>query len=298
MKIALCICFSKKNRSFHKKILKNLNQINIPPGYKLSFYIISNNNLMNIKSLVLSTINNFKIEFKILKTKKKDIPSTRNVFLKKIKDKRVSYIGFLDDDCKIRRNWVHDMVKFIKKNDCEIVGGPQLHETTSYKYKSFYQFLEPKFTHRQSVKWVATNNCFFKKEIINKINLRFDENLKNIGGSDQLFFKKLKAAKYKIMWNAKTEVIEYQQKKRENINWFLMRNFRYGFSGLTIDQSIFGAKIGYLVNLLKITYLLILSFIQLFKIFESYNFFKSLFYFSRATGRFFAITKFQMTKYR
>ena len=297
MKITICICFSKKNFPYHQKILKNLNGINIPSNCKLSFYLICNDNFKRLNDLALQIIKNSKLNIKILKTIKKDIPSTRNIFLKKIKKERIDYIGFLDDDCNIKRNWVFDMVKFIKRNDCDIVGGPQLHETTSDKYKSFYEFMEPKYANKQRVNWIATNNCFFKKEIINKVNLRFDENLKNLGGSDQLFFTKLKVAKYKIMWNSKNKVIEYYQKDRENFSWFLTRNFRYGFSGLIIDKKIFGKKIGHVINLSKIIYLIILGLYQLIQIYKSYNILKSLFYFSRASGRIFSITKFRMKKY-
>ena len=225
-----------------------------------------------------------KTEWPIFKTTKKDIPSTRNIFLKEIQNKKIDYIGFLDDDCKIKKNWVFDMLKFIKKNDCQIVGGPQLHE--------------PEYTHKQTVNWIATNNCFFKKEILNETNLRFDEELKNIGGSDQLFFTKLKKAQYEIMWNEKAKVIEYYQKNRENFKWFIMRNFRYGYSGLIIDQKIFGKKIGHIINLMKITYLLILSLLQIVQIFKSHNIEKSLFYLSRVVGRIFSITKFRINKYR
>ena len=298
MKIVLCICFSAKNSLYHKKILSNLNEINTPPGCKLSFYLITNDNFKILKNLVSTIVKNFKLEIKIFKTAKKDIPSTRNVFLKVIKNKKIDYIGFLDDDCKIKKNWVFDMVTFIKKNDCQIVGGPQLHETRIHKYKSFYQFMEPKYTHKQKVNWIATNNCFFKKEIINETNLKFDEELKNIGGSDQLFFTKLKKAQYEIMWNEQAKVIEYYQKNRENFKWFIMRNFRYGYSGLIIDQKIFGKKIGHITNLMKIAYLLILSLLQIVQIFKSHNIEKSLFYLSRATGRIFSITKFRMKKYR
>jgi len=298
MKIALCICFSVKNSLHHKKILNNLSKIKIPSGCKLSFYLITNDNFKILKNLVLTIVKNPKFEIKIFKTTKKDIPSTRNIFLKKIQKKYIDYIGFLDDDCKIKRNWVFDMVKFIKKNDCQIVGGPQLHETRIRKYKSFYKFMEPKYSHKQTVNWIATNNCFFKKEILNETNLKFDEELKNIGGSDQLFFKKLKKEQYVIMWNEKAKVIEYYQKNRENFKWFIMRNFRYGYSGLIIDQKIFGKKIGHITNLMKIAYLLILSLLQIVQIFKSYNIEKSLFYLSRAIGRIFSITKFRMNKYR
>ena len=37
MKIAICVCFSEKNISHHKKILRDINQIIIPKGYHLKF---------------------------------------------------------------------------------------------------------------------------------------------------------------------------------------------------------------------------------------------------------------------
>ena len=297
MKITICICFSKKNKSFHQNFLSSLNKMLIPASYDLSIYLIINNNLEYSKDLILKILNNPKIKIKILKTSKKNIPSTRNIFLKAIKNKEVKYIGFLDDDCSIDRNWLLSMTKFIIKNNCDIVGGPQLHISTLHKYRLFYDFIEPKYRDKQKINWIATNNCFLKKKIINIKNCKFDERLKNIGGSDQLFFKKLKNSGSLIMWNINAKVTEYSQKDRENISWFLKRNFRYGFSGLFIDQSVFGKKIGYFINIFKIIYLLILSIFELIKIFKVYNFFKSLFYLSRAAGRIFAMTKFRMKKY-
>jgi|TARA_B100000780_G_scaffold49689_1_gene30873 hypothetical protein len=297
MKIAICVCFSSKNKSHHQNFLNSLNKIIIPTRYSLSIYIIINNNLENSKDLILKIVTNPKVKIKILKTSKKNIPSTRNVFLKSIKNKEVKFIGFLDDDCNIDRNWLFSMTKFITRYNCDIVGGPQLHETTSHKYRLFYDFIEPKYKNKQKIDWIATNNCFFKKKVIDKKNCKFDERLKNIGGSDQLFFKKLKMSGNSIMWNIKATVSEYNQKDRENINWFLKRNFRYGFSGLFIDQSVFGKIIGYFINVLKIIYLLILGIFEFIKIFKNYNFFKSSFYLCRAAGRIFAMTKFKMKKY-
>ena len=44
MKIAICICFSKKNELHHHKIINNLNIIKIPKGCNLSFYLVVNSN--------------------------------------------------------------------------------------------------------------------------------------------------------------------------------------------------------------------------------------------------------------
>jgi hypothetical protein len=248
--------------------------------------------------LINKIITNKKINIFILNSVKKDIPNTRNIFLLKIKIKNLDYVGFLDDDCKISRNWVYLMTNFITKYKCDIVGGPQYHKVTNLKYKKLYNILEPPNTNKQNIRWVATNNCFFKKKILDKTNLLFNQYLKNIGGSDQLFFRKLKKNGFSIMWNSKASTEEYLQVDRENYIWFLKRNFRYGYSGLIIDKDIYGEKIGYFMNISKSVLLFFLSLINLFFIFRKYNFIKSLFYFVKGCGRLVSMFGYKINKYQ
>ena len=133
MKIAICICFSKKNETHHHKILNDLNIIKIPKECNLSFYLVVNNNPAKLINLIKKIIINKKVNISILNSDKKDIPNTRNIFLLKIKNKNLDYVGFLDDDCKISRNWVYLMTNFITKYTCDIVGGPQYHKVTNHK---------------------------------------------------------------------------------------------------------------------------------------------------------------------
>ena len=177
MKIAICICFSKKNEIYHHKIINNLNIIKIPKECNLSFYLVVNNNPTKLIDLIKKIITNKKINIFILNSVKKDIPNTRNIFLLKIKNKNLDYVGFLDDDCKINRNWVFLMTNFITKYKCDIVGGPQYHKVTNLKYKKLYNILEPPNKNKQNIRWVATNNCFFKKKILDKTNLLFNQYL-------------------------------------------------------------------------------------------------------------------------
>ena len=298
MKIAICICFSKKNEIHHHKIINNLNIIKIPKECNLSFYLVVNNNPTKLIDLLKKIITNKKINIFILNSVKKDIPNTRNIFLLKIKNKNLDYVGFLDDDCKINRNWVFLMTNFITKYKCDIVGGPQYHKVTNLKYKKLYNILEPPNTNKQNIRWVATNNCFFKKKILDKTNLLFNQYLKNIGGSDQLFFRKLKKKGFSIMWNSKASIEEYLQVDRENYIWFLKRNFRYGYSGLIIDKNIYGKKIGYLMNISKIILLFFLSLINLFLIFREYNLIRSLFYFVKGCGRLVSMFGYKINKYQ
>jgi hypothetical protein len=121
--------------------------------------------------------------------------------------------------------------------------------------------------------------------------------LRNIGGSDQLFFKKLTMIKFKCGWNINSKVIENIHIDRENIYWFLKRNLRYGYSGNYIDKIIYGKMIGSIINFLKALFLLNLSIIYVFLIFTKKNFYKSLFYFFRSAGRILSIFNYTPKKY-
>ena len=92
MKIAICICFSKKNEIHHHKIINNLNIIKIPKECNLSFYLVVNNNPTKLINLIKKIITNKKINIFILNSVKKDIPNTRNIFLLKIKNKNLDYV--------------------------------------------------------------------------------------------------------------------------------------------------------------------------------------------------------------
>ena len=123
-----------------------------------------------------------------------------------------------------------------------------------------------------------------KKDIINKTTIKFDVRLKNIGGSDQLFFNKLSLQGFEIRWNKENPIIEIYQNDRNNFNWFIKRIFRYASSSVLIDKFLFGNLFGAVRSLMKIFYysinfLLILILIPLN---PKLNFLKSLNYLIRS----------------
>ena len=297
MKILIGVCLSKKNFKFVNKFLNSLLKLEVPNNYLLKIvFIIENKNHIFINK-ISKIFKSKKPDFEILFTDKNGIPQLRNIFLKYLKNNVSKYSGFLDDDCIIPIKWLKNMVKFIEKENCDVVGGPQLHITKDKFYAKLFQIIEPKRTHGQKVDWVATNNVFFKSKILNKKDLKFDTNLKNVGGSDQLFFKKLHFKNVNFKWNLKSFVIENNQIEREDLKWFLKRNLRYGYSGNYIDRNIYGPQLGFYLNFSKGCYLLFLSIFFMITFFLNNNFYRSIFYFCRSIGRLSVLTRYKPNKY-
>tara|TARA_B100001175_G_scaffold122702_1_gene104459 strand:- start:1365 stop:2255 length:891 start_codon:yes stop_codon:yes gene_type:complete len=295
MKIFLCILISEKNQKFLQLLLKSLNSLKKNLNYELNIiFITQKKNIYFDKFIKKKLLNN--IKYKILKSSRNSIPYSRNLYLNYIRKKNFQYGGFLDDDCIIDSRWLINMIKFINKNKCDIVGGPQKHILKNKKYKKFYDLIEPNRKNGEIVDWIATNNSFFKSKVIKSNKIKFDEKLTNYGGSDQLFFKLLSKKNYLIRWNSNSKVFENYQENREKNKWFFNRNLRYGYSGNIIDLRVYGRFKGTFVIFSKIIFLIIQSLIFIcFPL--KYNYLKSYFFLIRAAGRLIGIFNYNPKKY-
>ncbi len=293
MNIYICSLLSRKNLRFLNSHLKSLNKLKVPSNIKLKVIFIVSPKIYMIRNYLKSFLNN--VDYSILESLKDNIPDSRNVFLRFLKNKNIKYAGFIDDDCFIDKDWLLNMIKFIRQNNCDIVGGPQYHKVKDKTFKDFYDILEPKHRHGQLVKWVATNNCFFSKKVLNKSKVFFDPKFANIGGSDQLFFGELNKKKFIIRWNKKSFITENFNSQREKKTWFLKRNLRYGYSGNLIDKKIYG-KMGVVIIFIKLFYLISAALFCLI-IPSRKNFIKASFLFQRASGRFIGLLNYKPKRY-
>ena len=289
-KIVVCICSRKFNYNL-VKLLQNIfeNQINYNLNIKV---LIVFNNSKKINSLQEKAIkkNLKKIKYKILYEKKIKISNKRNKILNELKYLKFKYCCFLDDDCIIKKNFLISHLNLIEKSACKIVGGPQFYKSK----KAFFRFFERNFQNKSWVSWVSTNNVFFEKSILN-YNLLFSNLVSQYGfGEDQLYFSRLTKLGEKIIWN-KNPVYEIKQKKRENIKWFLKRNFKYGLTGILIDTEIYGFLKAFLLNLMKLIFNLCLSiyYLLILPLNPISNFYKCLGFFFRFLGRTFSIIKYK-----
>ncbi len=293
MNIYICSLLSKKNSKFLNSHLTSLNKLKVPFNCKLKVIFVINSKIYIKRNLLKNFLN--KIDYSILESKKDNIPESRNVFLKFLKNKNAQYAGFIDDDCIIDKNWLFNMIKFVDQNNCDIVGGPQHHKVKDKIFENYYDILEPARHHGQLVGWVATNNCFFSKKVFRESKFFFDTDFASVGGSDQLFFGKLNKKKFIIRWNKKSFITENFNPQREKKTWFFKRNLRYGYSGNLIDKKIHG-KIGLIIIFMKLIRLISIALI-LILIPTRKNFIRASFLFFRASGRFIGLLNYKPKKY-
>ena len=203
---------------------------------------------MDLLFLIIKKLNS-KHEIKFLYEKKIGVSFARNCYLNFIKNLKFDFCCFIDDDCTVNKNFFLNYISFIKKENCEIVTGPQLYLSS----KAYFRILERNFKPGQKIKWASTNNVFFKHKIL-KNNIYFSNSVTKYGfGEDQLFFSQQNKLGNIIKWN-NNKVYEVIQKKRENMIWFLDRSFKFGLTGFLIDKEIYGKLNGLIINFGKIGY--------------------------------------------
>ena len=134
-------------------------------------------------------------------------------------------------------------------------------------------------------------------KILKNKKIFFDKKLKNIGGSDQLFFKQLNKMNFVCRWNLKSKVTENIHINRENLKWFLKRNLRYGYSGNYIDKKIYGTITGSLLIILKIIYSTSVSLVLLLLFMKKNYLYKSIFFLMRSIGRILGLVNYAPKKY-
>ena len=277
-KILICICTYNRNQSLINCLnsIKKLKDINF---FDIKILIVDNtvsNNSYNI-------IKKYKKKNKFIiyqeNERKRGVVNARNKCLKVSKTIRPKYMAFIDDDCKVDKNWLINIFKLIKNVDADIVTGPQKYEQNKKRIKINYSSLFEKNYKEKiiKVKWAASNNVFFKYDILkNKKVMNFDKNLNKFGiGEDQLFFSIMNKIGYKIYWSKNIFVTEKIHPHRTNINWIKERSKRLGILGHYLDVKIHGKIIGFSINYLKSFYLFILSlfsYINFFNLSRMLNF--------------------------
>jgi succinoglycan biosynthesis protein ExoM len=300
MKLSICICTYNRNQSLINCI-KSINKILNKKKIKINIIINDNslnNNLSTIKKKLIK-ISRYNIIFAT--EKKRGIVHARNKCLKIVRRKRPNYVAFIDDDCVVDKNWLKNILFLIDKLNADVITGPQKYERkTSISSNNFSKIFEKKYTNNlRRVKWAASNNVFFKYNILHELkNFNFDKNLNKFGiGEDQLFFSIINKFGYKIYWSKNVYVTEKMHTHRINIDWVKERSKRLGILGHYLDMKLYGKFTGCLFNYLKSFYFLLLSILNFFNFLNLNRKLNSINFFFRFYGKIIGPFKFKKIKF-
>ena len=263
MNLAICICTYNRNNKLIK-CLDSIEKINLLNKFSIKIIIVDNSINKNSYFLIKNIRTKFKYKILYFNEKRRGVVYARNKCLKILKKINPTYACFFDDDCVIDKQWFINVLKIKQNKTASIITGPQLHKNSidyrGKRYGDYQDLFEKKFEKPTEVKWAATNNVFFKYDILKKNQIYFDIKLNKFGmGEDQLFFSILNKKGNKIFWCEKIKVYETSHKNRSEISWIQNRSYRLGVLGHYLDITMYGKPIGYFINYLKSAFFLLNS---------------------------------------
>jgi succinoglycan biosynthesis protein ExoM len=275
MNLAICICTYNRNNKL-TKCLDSIEKINLLNKFSIKIIIVDNSINKNSYLLIKNIRTKFKYKILYFSEKRRGVVYARNRCLKILKKINPTYACFFDDDCVVDKQWFINVLKIKQNKKASIITGPQLHKNPiDYKGKghgNYQDLFEKKFEKSTEVKWAATNNVFFKYDILKKNQIYFDIKLNKFGmGEDQLFFSILNKKGNKIFWHEEIKVYETSHKDRSEISWIQNRSYRLGVLGHYIDIAMYGKTLGYFINYLKSIFFLLNSIKYSFLFFFTYQ---------------------------
>jgi len=230
--ISICICTYKRPQLLFR-LLNTLECLVTKDLFTFSVVVVDNDELQSGQNVIqkFSTRGNFEINYHFEPVR--GISHARN---RAVKNARGNLIAFIDDDEFPEKDWLINLFKTLKKENCDGVLGPvKPHfegNTPSWIIKS--KVLERDFFETGDVisdaRYTRTGNVLLKQKLFSNIEQPFDINYGKTGGSDVIFFRNMMQEGCVFVWCNEAIVYETVVPERQTRVYHIKRSFTRGMT--------------------------------------------------------------------
>jgi GT2 family glycosyltransferase len=192
------------------------------------------------------------------------IPVARNRVLDSLPDEAQA-LAWINDNGAPVPGWLETLLTMARETEADIVMGASqavLPDSAPAWVRRGGFFNRRRFSDYATLAEGASNNCLMRISTLRSSGLRYDEDLRQLGGSDTLFFRRASAAGLRMVWAAEAVVNEQISPARCNLGWLWRRHFRAGNTLTITDLKLDGTK-GWLRRLWRATQKLLAGLITL-----------------------------------
>lgn len=219
MNVIIGLCTFKRP-ALLKLCLESLANLSIPDGVCVEFVVVDNEPSDISKKLVNAA------NFVYLTEPQQGLVYARNALLEYASKKATDYIGIIDDDEVLEKDWLLNMLISMDETNADAVSGPIetiLPKKAPSCLKHAYQF--SKVSEYKQSKTLAMGNVFFKAALIQD-GLRFDQKFNHSGGEDIDFFKRAALNGALLIRSPLAEVKELLTEEKASLFAFYQRVLR------------------------------------------------------------------------
>lgn len=201
-KIVLCICTCGRPQMLRRCVSSLANMMPVP-AWSVEIIIIDNN-LQPMPSKHVEALSEMaSVPLHVFHESEPGIPFARNRALRESIARGADWIGFLDDDEEADPEWLREMHKASLKSPASILHG-WTQSRPAGKNRSIFAPPPPRNKRRagERMEMAGTDNVLFRASILgeNRNELRFDENMRFLGGEDLDFFQRAVTLGNIIIW--------------------------------------------------------------------------------------------------
>lgn len=217
MKIAIAVCTFKRPDEL-LRCLGSIKEMYVPDGINLDIIVVDNAPSDQIANICQGIY--------YVPEPKQGLVFARNRVLSYVRQYDYDYVGIIDDDETVSRDWLIDMTKAFAETNADAVSGiidiALASDMLDY-LKTAYQFKKVKS--RIVVQTLPMGNVMLNRQIINS-DFHFDERFNFSGGEDIDFFSRLHRAGYKLYKIPNAQVTEYLTKEKASLGAYFKRQMR------------------------------------------------------------------------
>ncbi len=207
-----------------KALLESFSALRIPADMELCFLIVDNDPQGSAYWLAAEFEARIKLRYVV--EPETGIPFARNRALREAHALGAGFLAFIDDDETADPDWLVELAASANARRLELVGGPvrcgdwagnepptRWQRLVFEGIRSRYTAKEKSASHRfrlgkEGETVVVTNNWLLDLEWQKRTGLRFDESLRETGGSDALFYREAKRLGIRSGWSVSAIVRE------------------------------------------------------------------------------------------
>jgi succinoglycan biosynthesis protein ExoM len=197
------------------------------------------------------------IRVEIIPEETKGIPFARNTALNFALGSGCRWLAFIDDDCVPEEEWLKGLVETAIQLQADAVAGAWELRSEGAKSRwlpayvfglKAYEIAGIKVRNNQPLRTAYTRSVLLdvsSESLVSRLALRFDTARAELGGSDVLFFDKVRAEGGKIFFASLSRVVEFYSGDRLTVGWWFWRKyrnaqFRFERGELSVHQVLLG----------------------------------------------------------
>jgi glycosyltransferase involved in cell wall biosynthesis len=217
--VIIAVCTYKRHESL-KRCLDSIQKMLVPHNIALEIVVIDNEPSVAVSDIC------FKQNITYISEPNRGLVFARNAVLKYARSVDTDYLGIIDDDETVSKEWLHDMMFALEKTNADAIAGVidiKLSDDMPQYLKKAYQFKKvQKYT---AVKTLPMGNVMLCKKILNS-DIVFNSRFNFTGGEDIDFFNALSQKGFTLFKIHNAQVTEYLMPEKASLRAYFKRQMR------------------------------------------------------------------------